>query len=343
MKKGIYLTLTVGLFCVFRAVGQNPIDIAENTFKIAGLAEEIFYYGFAEGDQLVFNFEEVNGKELKEVEITELPSSSKYMDYKTIKINNKVLNIAKTGIYEFRFSNSALSGRVCKFKIQRIPASDATKNFNTSVYSRTVYDTIYTPIQEEYLIKSDTTAVTIVDQLAKVSSETAMNGNPNTTLVDFTLPTGTIAWSYYIGVGTEGQEAYKEATDEFLSTAADLVSGIPGYGIMAALALTGINYFTKVQGSDNVKYYFITDWDNVLLFESDQTFYHYKQGDVVNDASRMTQPLSGKVYLGLFNDNIRDAIEVIVKVTAISVSQQWGTRTIQKMEISPREEHYLKN
>jgi len=39
----------------------------------------------SEGDQLVFNFQEVNGKELKEIEIIEFPSTSKFMDYKKQK------------------------------------------------------------------------------------------------------------------------------------------------------------------------------------------------------------------------------------------------------------------
>ena len=118
---------------------------------------------------------------------------------------------------------------------------------------------------------------------------------------------------------------------------------IPGYGTMAALALTGLNYFSKVQGSDNVKYYFITNGENVALFNANQVFYQYKQGDVVNDASKMTRPLNGKVYLGLLNDNLSTAIEVIVKITAIQVNQEWGSRIVQKLNISSRKELYLKN
>lgn len=49
---------------------QTPVDIVENTLKVAPQGEVVFYYGFAEGDQLIFNFEEVNGKELKELEIS---------------------------------------------------------------------------------------------------------------------------------------------------------------------------------------------------------------------------------------------------------------------------------
>lgn len=342
MRKIIYSILSLISTCIC-AYSQTAIDVAENTLKVSALGEEIFYYGFAEGDKLLFNFEEVNGKELKELEIIEMPESSKFMDYKTKKIENKTINITRTGIYKFRFSNSALGGRICKIKIQRIPESDATKNFNSSVYWKTVYDTTYTPFQENYLIKSDTIAQTLVDQTAKISSQNALNGNSNKTVVDFSLPKGTISWSYYIGVGKEGKQEYNQASDNFYNTASKAALRIPGYGTMAALALQGINYFNKVQGEDNVKYWFISDWDNVLLlFKSGNTFYQYKQGDIVNDASQMKTPKEGMVYLGLLNDNIAEPIDVIVKATAIVVTQQWGTRTVQKMHVNSREVAYLK-
>ncbi len=343
MKKLIPIAFASALFFSFRFVDQTAIDVADNTLKVGGLGEEVFYYGFAEGDQILFSFEEVNGKELKEIEIIEMPSSSKFMDYKTSKIENKTIIVNHTGIYKFRFANGAISGRICKIKIQRIPASDITKSFNTSVYWRTLHDTTYTAVQERYLISSDTAATSVVDQVAKVSSQNALNGNTNKNVVDFTLPAGTISWSYYIGVGTEGQKEYDRARSQFLNSAAGVASKIPGYGSMAALALYGINYFSKVGGEDNVKYYFITDWDNVTAFKANQTFLQYKQGDVVNDASQMKSHLSGKVYLGLLNDNIAEPIDVMVKVTAITVTQQWGMKTVQKMNVSSRDEPYLKN
>ncbi|NMC59837.1 MAG: hypothetical protein GYA51_10720 [Candidatus Methanofastidiosa archaeon] len=343
MKGIVFTVLMVGFLCSFQLCGQTPIDVAENTIKVGGLDEEVFYYGFAEGDQMIFNFKEADGKELKELEIIELPSSSKFMDYKVKKIENKVININRTGIYKFKLSNSAITGRVCKIKIQRIPASDATKNFNTSVYWRTIQDTSYTPTEEKYLVKSDTSAQSVVDQISKISSQTALNGNPNRTIVDFTLPDGTISWGYYIGVGSEGKEAFDAAKENFLNTAASVASKIPGYGSMAALALYGMNVFNKVQGRDNVKYWFITDWDNVQLFESGNEFYQYKQGNVVNDASQMKSPLSGKVYIGLLNDNVMEPIEVMVKVTAIVVNQQWATHTIQLMKVENKKEPYLKD
>lgn len=343
MKTIISFTIALTFLLSFRVPDQTSIDVADNTLKISGLGEEIFYYGFAEGDQIIFSFEEINGKELKEIEIIEMPSSSKFMDFKTSKIENKTILVNRTGIYKFRFSNGAISGRICKIKIKRIPSMEATKGFNTSVYWRTLYDTTYTAVQERYLISSDTSAPNIVDQIAKVSSQNALNGNSNKNVVDFTLPDGTISWSYYIGVGTEGKKEYDRAREQFISSAAGIAIKIPGYGTMAALALYGVNYFAKVGGADNVKYYFLNDWNSVTAFKASQTFMQYKQGDVINDAFQMKSPRSGKVYLGLYNDNIMDPIDVLVKVTAIVVTKQWGMRTIQKMHVASRQEPYLKN
>lgn len=338
MQKKFTSILLSFLFYQLSIAQLKPIDVAENTLKIGRFGEEIFYYGFAEGDKMIFSFEEANGKELKEIEIVELPSSSKFMDYKTNRIQNKTITINRTGIYKFRFANSAISGRVCRFKIQRIPASDVTMNFNTSVSWKTIYDTTYTTESEIYLESSDTSVVNLVDQVPKVSSKNALNGNDNKTIVDFSLPKGTISWSYYIGVGNEGKQAYDKASNAFLSAGAQTVSKIPGYGVLAALALNGINYFLATQGRDNVKYWFISNWDNVLLFKSNHTFLQYKQGDVINDAYQMQAPRSGQIYLGLYNDNIRDAIEVTVKVTAIVVTEVWKTKPIQKMNVISRRE-----
>jgi hypothetical protein len=336
--------LFICLFYYFPNISraQGIVGVAESTLKVSGLSEEVFYYGFAEGDKLIFEFEEVNGKELKEIEILEMPSSSKFMDYKTKKITSKTIEITRTAIYKFRFSNSALGGRICRFKIQRIPTSTTTQNFNTNVYWQTVYDTTYTPTQERYLEKTDTTITNIVEQIAKVSSQSALNGKPNKNVVDFTLPENTIAWSFYIGVGAEGKAAYETAKEDFLNTTAKSVSKIPGYGTMAALALYGLNTFNKVQGRDNVQYWFITDWNNVLLFQSGNVFLQYKQGDVVNDAVQMKTPLVGKVYLGLLNDNVMEPIEVIIRATAIQVHQIWGLRTVNQISVSSRLEPYLK-
>lgn len=340
MIKLILIILTFGLL-TSRLFGQSTIDVAETTLKINGLGgEEIFYYGFAEGDQLIFNFQEINGKELKELEIIELPSSSKFMDYKTKKIENKIINITRTGIYKFRFTNSAVSGRICKLKIQRIPASNETKNFNTSVYWKTVYDTTYTTELEKYFISADTTILSLTDQVAKVHSQTNANGGKTT--FNFNLPTNTVSWSYYIGVEQAGQQAYASAAKQLASKASPLVSQIPGYGPLAALALGSASYLTALQSGEDIDFY-IVEGNNVNLFLAGQQFYYVKKGKVINDYARMLTPLSGTYHVCLSNDNAITGVSVAVKITAIVVEELWGKRPLQRMHISSQQIAYLKN
>lgn len=342
MNKKLLLVLSLCLFSI-TIFGQSIIDIYENTIKVSALEEQVLYYGFAQGDQLIFNFETIDGKELKEIEIIEMPTSSKFADYKSIKIVNKTLNIARDGIYKFRFYNSSLAKRICKIKIQRIPISDKTKNFNSSVYWKTLIDTTYTPREERYLSKSENVVKEIYSSNPQISSTNALNGNKNYQIVNFDLPENTVSWSFYIGTGNEGKAAYDKARDNFTEEAASSFSKLSVYGPMAALAFTGVSFFNKVQGEDNVKYWFLNDINSVNLFQSGQAFYSYKMGDVVNEASQMTSPLNGKIYLALLNDNTIDPIKVTLKITAIQLFQHWETRIIKVMNVAERQEAYLKN
>lgn len=342
MNKKLLLILTTCLFS-FAIFGQSIVDVAESTVKVSALEEQVVYYGFAEGDQLIFNFETIDGKELKEIEIIEMPASSKFADYKTAKIVNKTFNIQSNGIYKFRFYNSSLGKRICKIKIQRIPFSEKTKNFNSSVYWKTMRDTTYTPTVERFLAKSENVAKEIYSANPQISSANAINGNKNFQIVSFDLPPNTVSWSFYIGCGNEGKEAYDNALDNFTGQAAATFSKLSPYGPMAALAFTGVSYFNKVQGDNNVKYWFLKDAESIGLFQSGQTFYSYKMGDVINEASQMTTPLSGKVYLALLNDNMIDPIKVTLTATAIQLFEHWETRTVQVMNVSERQEAYLQN
>lgn len=338
-----YFLLLFFTFLLNISNAQNQIDIAENTIKISALEEQVFHYGFAEGDQNIFNFEEINGKELKELEILEMPGSSKFMDYKTIKITNKTLNIQKNGIYKFRFYNSSLGKRICKIKIQRVPGSDATKKFNSNVLWKTIRDTTYTPTLEKYLEKSENIATEIYNANPQISSTTALNGNKNYQIVNFDLPANTIAWSFYIGTGNEANTEFKNAQNTFAEQASSNFSKLSAYGPMAALAITGISYFNKVQGENNVKYWFLSDENSAQLFNSGQQFYTYKSGDVISEAAQMKTPLTGKIYLALMNDNSIEPITLTIKVTAIQQVDYWKTRTVQKMNISERQEPFLIN
>lgn len=161
IMKHKFLTL-VGLFFLLtlNSYGQQePLDVTDQTIKLGGLKEEELYFGFAAGDKIVFNFKEADNKELKEIEILEYPNNSKFSDYKTKLVENKTITVSKQGVYIFRFKNSALAGRICKIKIQRIPASDETKNFNSTVTWETRQETTYNTYTKDVIVGYDTTYV----------------------------------------------------------------------------------------------------------------------------------------------------------------------------------------
>jgi len=342
MKRYFILLQLLAGFCM-NIFGLAPVEVADNTLKVNPKSDEVFYYGFAAGDELVFSFKEVHGWSLNELEISELPASVKFMDYKVRKIEKKIIYIPQTGIYKFRFTNPESTARICKINIRRIPAGTATQDFNSSVYWRTVQDTTYIPTQEKFLMKRDTIAQTLVERVTKIGTSNIFYGTLNKDLIDFTLPEGTVSWSYYIGVGTEGKKAFVKAKRGFLNTAASMASHIPGYGSMAALAMYGINAFSMIQGEDNVKFWFMDDEINASMFKTGKRFKCFKKGDVLNDAAREKRPLTGKIYLGLLNDNTIEPINVTVSVTAIVVSEHNSIRNNKLMKITNKEEAFLKN
>lgn len=341
MNKQLIITLLFVLFSV-QLFGQTSV-LAENTVRVAPESEQSFYFGFAKGDEIIFNLDTENSEILNQVEIIELPSAQRFMEYNTQRIHNKKIIANQTGIYKFRLINTSQVSAVCKLRIKRVAVSKSLANFNSSVYWRTVQDTTYTPVEEKYVIKSDTLIQNIYSGNPQLSSRYAITGNNNFQIIEFSLPENTILWSFYIGTGTQGKEVFENARTKFTLNAASIMSKVPEYGPMAALALTGVSYFSNIQGDDNVKYWFLPDKNSVQKFQDHKTFSFYKRGDVTTEASQMRSPLKGRVHLAVLNDNSFEPIDLTIRVTVIELKQHWGTRIKQEMKVSNKQEPYLKN
>jgi hypothetical protein len=322
-----------------RVSSQTPVDVIETTLKVAIMAEEIFYLGFAEGDKMIFSFEEANGKELKEVEIVEMPATSRYLEVKTSKIVNKTLDIPKTGIYRFRFTNSSIGARLCKYKIQRIPAGAATQNFNTTVFTHTVNDTTYINEDEDYIAKSDTVITNFQDRIIKVNPIGTAGGNKAS--FNFNLPENTVAWSFYICTDKTGQEIYTEANKEFLSSSASITQKFPLYNILTAVALNRPAAILKMETGPSVNYW-VMDADNVAPFSAGTQFRYIKKGKGINDYARM-EPRKGNLYFCFSTDSATEPVSVTVKISAVQANEAMETRQGKRMIITPKQKMYLKN
>ena len=265
-----------------------PVEVADLTLKVGGLSTEELYYGFAEGDEIVFSFEEVRGKDLKEIEITELPSNSKFMDFKSKLITEKRIKVRKASVYKFSFRNTAVSGRICKVNIMRVPATEGLAHFITDWEWQAVLDTTWVPYTQDSLVGYDTLRFKetvkellskervddlIIDKTQRVHSY--FNPSSSKTHLRIDLPPvkkekyyeeEILAWAYWLGVGEEANEAYKKN----VATMGELASGVATtFGSpLAGLAVGAIAVLFAPTMGEDVEYWFVQDYSNVEAFIS---------------------------------------------------------------------------
>jgi hypothetical protein len=336
IRKIFFIT---GMLAATAIGGQTPVDVAESTVKVNILGEEVLYFGFAEGDKLIFSFEEANGKDLKEVEIVEFPATSRFIDYKTSRVN-KTLTVPRTAIYKFRFTNSAgISPKLCKYKIQRVPAGPATQNFNSTVFTGVFNDTTYTTDKEEYLAKTDTVITSYQDRVIKLNPVSSPAGNKAS--FNFVLPENVIGWSFFLYTTPDGQQAYEEANKQVIATERAAVAKFPAYNVLAALTLNKPVSINKQHPGDQVNYW-ILEGENADLFSSGAQFRYIKKAKAVTDYSRM-DPRKGSLYFCFSNDQTTRTASVTVKITVVQVNETLQTRDIKRMQVAPKTKMYLKN
>lgn len=339
MKKIIISILTAAVLFAGSLAAQPPITVAETNFKLLILGEEIFYFGFAEGDQLLFSFEEQNGKDLKEVEIVELPATSRYKEFKTSGIQKKILTVPRTGIYQFRFANSVLLQKTCRLKIQRIPAGVATQNFNTTVYWRTVYDTTYRTVQQLASNAESYKTIALLPPTTYYLEPNMAGGKPQVAL-PINLPAFIAEWYYVYAVTADKEKA--EALKSSLQLVSTLRQRISERGGLSFAADS-----LSIPTGSNICRIYLLDQSNQQLFDSKGAFRHFKEGTRENASAGLVKIKTATfpdAYLGIRNPDPQAGIYVAIEAVAIIAPDDMGQPAEQKtVSIKARKEPYLKN
>jgi hypothetical protein len=350
----IGLFLLIAVFCS----AQSPINVAELTIKIKSNSTEELYYGFAEGDQIIFSLEEINGKKIKEVEISEYPKNTKFTDYEAKKIEEKRIDVLSKGVYKFRIRNShRLRSRVCRIKIQRIPASKNTRKFNTKVKWVTAQDTIWKSRTENVIARYDTLFIQktrriktkeekveeiIFDKTQRVHSY--LNGSGTTASLHFNLPDNfisenetkkVIAWAYWVGVGEESTQAWEKNMD-LLSLAAEGAASLylTPLGAFAVGAVTTLVLPTTGQ---DIAYGIVNEY-NQSLFKDNYNYETYDTGKGIAGFKKFTDEkmMQGKYYIILSNDNMYTGVDVNVKVSAIIEHIKYEDEVYNETKVTPK-------
>lgn len=360
MKDFLKITFTLLVYLSIKPVFAQlpPVDVAEMTIKVGAMSSQELYYGFAEGDSIVFNFEELKGKDLKEIDITELPGNSKFRDYRAVKVDDKRIYVNKKSVYQFKFINSAIALRICKIKIQRIPKTLALVNFNTNWKWKNSWDTAYLPftmdtivgydtihhsVEEKVLAKTEQVEEILFDKNQRVENKGISKSRKNYTLLAAVLPEDikepykeekNIAWAYWIGVGSEAQEAYVRNTKIFSSIASKVASTF--ISPLAGLAIGIITDLVLPTKGDNVEYFLIPDRENADSFLRGSNFSQFDKGNGIAAYGRNLDRLHGTFYIGLHNDNAIRDIDVNVKIVVIREIKTYEDREVDHPELKPK-------
>lgn len=350
----LFVALIIG---EFSTLAQNsPVNVTDQTLKIGAGQTESLFYGFAAGDEIVFSFEETDGKPLKVIEIIELTENKKFSEFKSSSIAEKRIKVYQNSVFEFRFANEALVGRICKIKIDRIPISADLASFNTDWKWLTVYDTTYTPYKKDSLtgydtlfykettkdlIKEELVEDMFIDRSERV--HTFMNSNGDKKSVTIPFPTlrneeffkeQITCWAYWIGVGEESNQAYRENVKMYAGAASKVASLL--FSPLAGVAVGVLTHLILPTNGDNVFYRFYESYAKLQPFMNDETSYPFVKGEGVAAYGKNDQILSGPIYLGLYNDNSIDAIDVNIKIVFIKEQKTYANVEHDRMKITPR-------
>lgn len=344
------------LIC-FWSYGQITLEVSDQTFKIS--KEHSIFLGFAAGDEIIFSFKEVNGKNLTEIEITEYPSNSKYLTFKTSEVVEKKIKVSRDAVYEFKFKNGGIKDKICEVKIYRVPSNEESSKFNTSIAWIEKIDTAWNTYSKDIIIGYDTTDVlqtkkvlissdTIINEL--VNSNTKVNSALTTSsqyeYINVNLPSNSyfpntfnpysstelISWAYWIGVGQKSKEEFENENNEMK----DILKGaaaLSGYGLLANLAINGVSRYNSSQSGENVKYQF--------LFSKDNQNYILDNGNVTSVNKQIKDFLQGGFTIELYNDNTLDDIIVNVKIVTFQIKKTWEDQEYSVEKLIPIKENKL--
>lgn len=317
------------------SITSNEINVANLNFYAPVLEDEIYYYAFAPGDEIIVDIEITEKRGNLNIEISEYPNSIKYTANNFREKHDIRLKVNKKSIYGFSVSATALIMKDCKMTIKRIPDKKETNDFNTNVRLKEQIDTIYTTQINEILTNRDTIYQELINRKFRVYSQENLD-NTFKTFVDLKIPKDTQYWIYWLGVGQESVQEMKKLAE----SVSELSSLVPNP--IAALGLELITELPMLNTTATINYKFM-DLDNKNLFMNSYqySYYTFKEGhNVTSDYAKIEMnntPNNGNLYMGFWNNSDLYGRDVNLQVGAFKFNDTYTNKTVRipsKIEIT---------
>ena len=321
---------------------ELPINITNSNFRILAMNQQVMTYGFVKGDKVIINYSEERGKKLKIFTLSALKGNTLHSEFNLVTLKNKEIIIKNTGIYVFKFINSSLARRIINFKVDRVPATKETIEFNTEVKQRIVTDTTYTTRIESYVKSESYKVVNVASKqefYVNSGSNALLKGGKSRVTIPINLPKNTVKWYYQVS-------SFRDKTIiEKVSNQMNLVSDLSKLFDSSGSIETSLKLLSNPPGANYCDIYLI-DANNYSNFLSKKPFSHYPIGTRENIKSanvEITTNFNQLMYLGIKNPDRFYGVNVIIKIAAIVLNKEMATRKIKVPHITTRKELYLDN
>ncbi|MCD6595359.1 hypothetical protein J7L68_06770 [bacterium] len=319
----IIFMLLLGV-CVAQDINAKIYDVLDAEFKLSQKEERIFYFQFARGDTIIINAKTIKGKEISKFYVSQYPSTILYEITDVPSIQDRKIAVADTAIFKFFIYNGSFwKSRKYKLQIQRKPCLPESITFNTTIAWDTLYDTTWTTKIETTSVTAETTLVELINTSQKVGGSL---GSSNTRVsVDFTLPKGTVSWSYWIGSGDEAKKQLDEM-GKALPKAATVLGIVNPVAAFAIEVLP--NLVSHTTGKD-FSYSILNNYEELKKFRAGESYNGWKHGkQIVTDYARLEYPIEGKIYFAISNKGMVARI-VNLNAVAVKVTTHYETRKVQ--------------
>lgn len=322
---------------------SSKLTLFDGEVKVGGLGVNDLYFGFAEGDKLIINVKEFNGRQISDVLIFHYPSDTIFKEKLVKEISNKEVSITKTGVYWFKFSNAFGEGRIYKVKIEREFTNKKMASFNSKVQWKAGFDTVWHDYPTRVVVKSDTILNTLLDEeiVIQAHSDTIKNRNKET--LSFNLPNLSRGWAYYFGAGDNCKKSFMQLKNEYENSPEFKSSKIIEDGIMAKVILRNKNILNSIQCDQKVNYWLTDSKNDANNFLEGKYFTYFRDSIICSESKKMSYPSNGQISIAFLNESNKSSLAVYVNVAAITINEQYETRQVHKFRLVNAQKPYLTN
>jgi hypothetical protein len=314
---------------------QKHIVLADMEFRIRNSSSEMLWFGLAEGDKIEFELSVYDSSSLRSFTFAEYEGGDIFKEINTSKIEKKTINIAHQGIYFFDlYQTGFLAGkRFGHIKVLRYPASNETKDFNTTVYWKTVPDTAWYTENDTVLDRIDTIATMIAMQHVDLGKK----AKDNRAVIHFSIPDSTDCWGWFIAAGSEGDMIYNGMTEN-LSEANPVVRN---HGLIGYIALGGKMGVVENPNTTWIKAGFTNSSKIADEFLWDGVVCDSLMNRISVDGNCVCSSKSNTYSLMLMNVS-RKKTTAMIYIDAVRIKSIYAVRSIRKFEIVEKQVPYLK-